>query len=210
MSRALAAPAPSADVGDAFWKSDPDALLARLLSAREGLAQTDADARLTRNGPNEIGETAPRHIVVDLLHRLANPLIAILLVAAAIAGATGDLASFLIILAVVILSTLLDMVQEHRAQATAAALKRSIALHASVLRDGHPTEIPINAIVAGDVVQLCAGDLVPADGIALAANGAQVNEALLTGEPYPVEKRVGANPEGSTPAEATGGLCCKL
>ncbi|MBN9918192.1 hypothetical protein JND32_14940, partial [Listeria monocytogenes] len=84
----------------------------RLESAREGLAEAEADARLSRDGPNEIGETARRHILVDLLHRLANPLVAILLVAAAIAGVTGDLASFLIILVVVILSTLLDMVQE--------------------------------------------------------------------------------------------------
>lgn len=206
MSRAVATSPPSTDVGDAFWQSDPSALLTRLASNREGLAQAEADARLARDGPNEIGEAARRHIFVDLLHRLANPLVAILLVAAAIAGVTGDLASFIIILAVVILSTLLDMVQEHRAQATAAALRRSIALHATVLRDGKPLELPVSAIVAGDVLQLCAGDLVPADGIVLASNGAQVNEALLTGEPYPVEKRIGPDPEASTPAEASGAL----
>jgi Mg2+-importing ATPase len=206
VSRAPAASLPSADVGDAFWRSEPDALLTHLESTREGLAQAEADARVARDGPNEIGETAQRHILADLLRRLANPLVAILLAAAAIAGVTGDLASFLIILTVVILSTLLEMVQEHRAQATAAVLKRSIALHASVLRDGHLMEIPVSAIVAGDVLQLCAGDLVPADGIVLAANGAQVNEALLTGEPYPVEKRVGAGPNASTPAEASGAL----
>ncbi|ETI64540.1 cation-transporting ATPase [Sphingobium sp. C100] len=206
MSRALAASSPSADIGGAFWQYVPDALLTRLASKREGLAQEEADARLARDGPNEIGETARLQIFVDLLHRLTNPLVAILLVAAAIAGITGDLASFLIILAVVILSTLLDMVQEHRAQATAAALKRSIALHATVLRDSKPIELPVSAIVAGDVLQLCAGDLVPADGIVLASNGAQVNEALLTGEPYPVEKRVGPDPEASTPAEASGAL----
>lgn len=202
----MAASSPSADVGGAFWQYGPDALLTRLQSTREGLAETEADARLSHDGPNEIGETARRHILVDLLHRLANPLVAILLVAAAIAGVTGDLASFIIILAVVILSTLLDMVQEHRAHATAAALKRSIALHSTVLRDGKPIELPVSAIVAGDVLQLCAGDLVPADGIVLASNGAQINEALLTGEPYPVEKRVGPDPEASIPAEARGAL----
>jgi Mg2+-importing ATPase len=202
----LVASSPSADIGGAFWQYGPDALLTRLESTHEGLTEAQADARLARDGSNEIEGTAGRHILVDLLHRLANPLVAILLVAAGIAGVTGDLASFIIILAVVILSTLLDMVQEHRAQATAAALKRSIALHATVLRDGHPIEIPVGAIVAGDVLQLCAGDLVPADGIVLASNGAQVNEALLTGEPYPVEKRVGPDPLASTPAEASGAL----
>lgn len=124
VSSALAASSRCADVGGAFWQSDPDALLTCLASNREGLTQGEAHERLTRDGPNEIEATSQRHILVDLLHRLANPLVAILLVAAAIAGITGDLASFLIILAVVILSTLLDMVEEHRAQAFALSDSR--------------------------------------------------------------------------------------
>lgn len=74
------------------------------------------------DGPNAIADAQKPHLLLDLLRRLANPLVAILLVAAAIAGVTGDVASFAIIVVVVILSTALDMVQEHRAEATADAL----------------------------------------------------------------------------------------
>jgi Mg2+-importing ATPase len=176
-------------IADPFWADAPDQLLAALGSSPDGLSTSEATARLARDGPNQLAATPRRRILVDLLRRLANPLVAILLVAAGIAGATGDVASFAIIVLVVLLSTALDLVQEHRAEATAEALKRSIALRATVRRDGQPIDIPVREIVAGDIVMLAAGDLVPADGIVLAANSAQVNEALLTGEPYPAEKR---------------------
>lgn len=190
----------------AFWQIPAEETLRRLGASRQGLAAEEAARRLERDGPNAIAETRRHHILVDLLRRLANPLVAILLVAAAIAGATGDLPSFAIIVVVVLLSTLLDMIQEHRAEATAEALKQSIALRASVLRDGQTADLPVREIVAGDVVLLAAGDLVPADGIALAVNGARVNEALLTGEPYPVEKRADAAREAADMAEAHNAL----
>ncbi|AOH87059.1 magnesium-transporting ATPase (plasmid) [Sphingomonas panacis] len=179
----------------AFWHAALSDTLKRLGTTSDGLSVAEAAARLERDGPNQIAEAQRRHLVADLLRRLANPLVAILLVAAGIAGATGDLASFTIIVLVVLLSTVLDMVQEHRAEATAEALKRSIALRATVLRDGHPDDLPVSEIVAGDVVMLSAGDLVPADGLVLSANGAQLNEATLTGEPYPAEKH--ADPAAS-------------
>lgn len=189
-----------------FWRDPPDAVLARLQSSRTGLGSLDAASRLERDGRNELGAAARSGVLRGLLRKLANPLIAILLVAAAVAGATGDAVSFAIIVTVVIVSTALDMVQEHRAEATAAALKRSIALHANVLRDGVAAERPASEIVAGDVVLLSAGDLVPADGVVLAVNAAQVDEALLTGEPYPVEKQVAPVPDATTPADARNAL----
>lgn len=190
----------------AFWQSAPDDVLQRVNATRTGLSSAEAAARLQRDGPNTIGGARRRHPLTNMLRKLANPLVAILLVAAVIAGATGDAASFAIIVIVVILSTALDLVQEHRAEATAEALTRSIALHASVLRDGKVIDLPASMIVAGDVVLLCAGDLVPADGIVLAANGAQVNEAMLTGEAYPVEKQVDPALAATTPADARNAL----
>lgn len=190
----------------AFWQDAPDQVLAALAATREGLGSAEAAARLARDGPNEIAARPKRRVLGDLLRRLANPLVAILLAAAAIAGATGDMTSFAIIVLVVILSTALDMIQEHRAEATAEALKRSIALNACVLRDGTRVVLPVAEIVAGDIVFLSAGDLVPADGIVLAVNGAQVNEALLTGEAYPVAKQVAPTPDAATPAGARNAL----
>jgi Mg2+-importing ATPase len=190
----------------AFWQATPDDALRSLTATRDGLSSDEAASRLERDGPNEISAAKQRHLLTDLLRRLANPLIAMLLVAAVIAGVTGDVASFAIIFIVVVLSTTLDLVQEHRAEATAEALKQAIALHAAVMRDGKSTELPVRELVAGDIVMLAAGDLVPADGIVLAANGAQVNEALLTGEPYPVEKRIEPATAAETPADAHNAL----
>lgn len=190
----------------AFWQSAPDDTLKQLAASRDGLSTSEAIARLQRDGPNELAGAGRRRLLSELFRRLTNPLVAILLFAAVIAGATGDLTSFAIIVVVIVLSTALDMVQEHRAEATAEALKRSIALHATVLRDGEATELPTRQIVAGDIVMLAAGDLIPADGIVLAANGTQVNEALLTGEPYPVEKQVAPACDAMMPAEARNAL----
>ncbi|MCC6828949.1 MAG: magnesium-translocating P-type ATPase [Novosphingobium sp.] len=186
---------------DQFWRQPQADVLAALAATAEGLSGAEAARRLAAKGANEIAGAGKRHLVADLLRRLANPLVAILLVASAIAGATGDIVSFVIIVAIVLLSTLLDMVQERRAEATAEALKRSIALSADVLRDGKVASVPVRELVPGDVVRLSAGDLVPADGLVLAANAAQVNQAVLTGEPYPVEKR----PQGETAISAGEG-----
>jgi len=189
-----------------FWQASLTDTLGALGATADGLSAAEAAARLLRDGPNEVQESRRRHLLVDLLRRLGNPLVVILLLAAGIAGATGDIPSFAIIVLVVILSTTLDMVQEHRAEATAEALKQSIALRALVLRDGHAVELPVREIVAGDVVMLGAGDLVPADGIVIAANATQVNEALLTGEPYPAEKRADPAPSVTEIAEAHNAL----
>lgn len=175
-----------------FWRQPLGTVLSALASRDTGLSNDEATSRLAQIGPNEIAGKARRHVLVDLARRLVNPLTLILLVASAIAGATGDFASFTIIVLIVVLSTILDMVQERRAEATADALKRSIALRARVLRDGVAVDLPVREIVPGDIVMLAAGDLVPTDGVVLAANAAQVNQAVLTGEPYPVEKRPGA------------------
>lgn len=184
-------------VADDYWCRPLEQTLDALDAGRAGLTSAEAQRRIDLFGANVIDETRHRHMLLDLGRRLANPLVAILLAASAIAGATGDIASFLIIVSIVLLSTGLDMVQERKAQATAEALKRSIALSAHVLRDGTATEIPVSEIVPGDVVELMAGDLVPADGLVIAANAAQVNQAVLTGEPYPVEKRADVAPDAS-------------
>lgn len=183
---------PDEDMGE-FWQRPLAEVSGRLGTALDGLSDEEAATRLAHYVPNEITQSRKRHLVVDLLRKLANPLVAILLFASAVAGATGDVASFVIIALIVLLSTLLDIVQERRAEATAEALKRSIALTARAIRDGQDREIPVGTLVPGDVVLLSAGDLVPADGLVLAANAAQVNQAMLTGEAYPAEKRPGAD-----------------
>ena len=188
-----------------FWCTASDALLALLRTQTSGLSQADAEHRLRSFGLNRVETTQTRSILRKLGHRILNPLVAILLVAAAISGFSGDLGSFVIIVCVVAMSLTLDIVQEHRAERAAEALRRSVAIHADVVRDGAITALPVADIVPGDIVHLRTGDLVPADGVALEARDLQVNEALMTGEAFPAAKSTA--PCASTlPAEARNAL----
>jgi Mg2+-importing ATPase len=115
----------------------------------------------------------------------------VLLAAAAISAFTGDIASFATIAIVVTLSISLDFLQEYRAERAVEALREQVALRVRAERDGQEVILPASSLVLGDVVSLSAGDLVPADARLLEADDFFVNESLLTGEPYPVEKRPG-------------------
>jgi len=157
-----------------------------------GLSTAEARRLARVHGANELHPRARRTIVADLLRRFRSPLILILIVASAISAFTGDAASFAIIVTMVLLSVVIDFVQEHRAGHAAEALIRRVQVHASVVRDGRLVSLPVNRLVPGDVVRLAAGSVIPGDGRLLEANGLHVNEALLTGEPFPVEKRVAA------------------
>ena len=156
-----------------------------------GLTSAQAAALLDTVGRNVIAEKPRRPILVQLLLRFRNPLVILLLGASGIAGLTGDLRSFTITLVMVALSVGLDFFQEHRADRAAERLRGSAVTRACVARDGRLRELPAPELVPGDVVALTAGDLVPADGRLLQARELFVNQALLTGEPYPVEKHAG-------------------
>ncbi|WP_186420856.1 magnesium-translocating P-type ATPase [Bosea sp. CS1GBMeth4] len=192
---------PAPDEPSAFWRDGAEAALAKLGSTPAGLGSAEAAERLRRDGPNVAVASLRRGLVAKLARRLGDPLVAILLIAAAVAGATGDWRSLAIIVVIVLASILLDIAQETQAENTVDALRRSVAVHASVRRDGRAVEVPVRAIVPGDVVALRAGDLVPADGIVLSGRGALADEAALTGEPFPVEKRAGRS-GAALPGEA--------
>ncbi|WP_262029274.1 HAD-IC family P-type ATPase [Microvirga sp. Mcv34] len=194
-----------ADSADRFWVYSAEESLARYGTGKDGLSAQEATRRLTDVGRNVAVEPTRRRILAKIGKRLVEPLIAILIAAALISGATGDWASFGIILTILGLSIALDVTQEHRAETAAEALRRSVAERSTVERDGKPVSLPVEEIVPGDIVLLRAGDLVPADGIVLDSKAAHTNEALLTGEPFPVEKRPGPS-DADTPAEAFNAL----
>jgi Mg2+-importing ATPase len=181
-----------------------DALYASLHASPEGLSAAEAAERRRTNGPNLIDPPRRRRLAVEFLRRFANPLVLILLVAAAIAALMREQASFLIISTIVLLSVLIDFVQEHRAEAAVEALRSRVALRVRVLRDQRPTELAAADLVVGDAVMLAAGDLVPADCRLIEARDLFVNEALLTGESYPAAKNVAApaNADAATPANS--------
>jgi len=174
-----------------FWIKSAETLFCETNSCPRGLSNADARARLISYGPNTISYHTRPSIWKNLVRRFSQPLVAILLVAAIAAGVTGDPVSSIIILVIVAVSVTLDMMQEYRAENASEALKKLVAIRCDVHRDNEVRSIPIEEVVPGDIVQLCAGDIIPADGIVVQGLGAHVNEALITGEPYPTEKREG-------------------
>ena len=173
-----------------FWQIALPDLEKRLAADANGLSSAEAVARRLRYGPNTLEERRRLSLPLKFLSRFRNPLVIILLVAAVISALTGDLASLIIISTIVLMSAVLDTVQEYRAEQAAELLKVSVALKEQVLRDGQEVTVLGQDLVPGDVVLLAAGDLVPADGRLIAARDFFVNEALLTGESYPAEKHV--------------------
>ncbi|MGE5178543.1 MAG: magnesium-translocating P-type ATPase [Bacteroidota bacterium] len=174
-----------------FWQSSLESIQAEFHTDRSGLDEAEAARRLAIHGPNTLRPRRERALALQFLSRFGNPLVILLLAAATVSAFTGDVASPVIIALVVVLSVTLDFVQEYRAGRAAERLKQSVALRAPVVRGGRPVETTADRIVPGDVVQLKPGGLVPADGRIFEARDFFVNQALLTGEPYPVEKQAG-------------------
>jgi len=157
-----------------------------------GLSGAEAARRLVEHGPNRV-DTAPGHSLPrELLRRLADPLLLVLLGAAALSAATGALGDFFVILAIVAIGLVLEFVQQHRASRAVERLRATLALRCRVLRDGQRVTLDVAALVPGDLVELAAGDRIPADGVLVEGNHVFVNQSLLTGESAPVAKEPGA------------------
>jgi P-type Mg2+ transporter len=175
-----------------FWESTLAELTRCLDASQSGLTSAEAAARRGRFGLNTPQQRRRLSVLRKLAGRFCNPLVLILLAAAGVSAMPGDLDSFAIIVTIVSLSVALDSIQEHRAEEAAERLKSSVALTEQVLRDGKEVTVRAEELVPGDVVLLAAGDLVPADGRVLEARDFFVNEALLTGEAFPIEKHANA------------------
>jgi Mg2+-importing ATPase len=156
----------------------------------QGLTGLAAADRLRQYGPNRLQPARQRALLLQFLAHFKNPLVLVLLAASGLSALTGDVTGAFIIGVIVVMSVTLDFVQSYRAGRAAEQLALQVAVTATVLRDGQRRELPVAELVPGDVVLLSAGSLVPADARLLEADDFFVNQAQLTGEPYPVEKRV--------------------
>jgi len=177
-----------------------------LQSTGGGLRQADAESRLARHGPNTLRVQKRTTSAKLLLSQFRSPLVLILIFAAIVSSFLGEWTDAVIILAVVTGSTLLGFVQEYRAGNAIEKLRSQITMRSTVLRDGRQQVIPSEQIVPGDVVLLSAGSLVPADGVVLESNDFFVNQAILTGETFPVEKMPGTAAARAGLAERTNCL----
>jgi P-type Mg2+ transporter len=166
-----------------------DALYQQLHSSPGGLTGEEARKRLSQYGPNEPTGVRRGATLQQMLVFLANPLVLILLVASIITAILGEVLNASIIITMIILSVALNFFQTFRSQRAVERLRAGVALTSTVLRDGAWTELPRTALVPGDVIRLSAGDLVPADARLIETNALHVQQAALTGESMPVEKR---------------------
>ncbi|MGE5116243.1 MAG: cation-transporting P-type ATPase, partial [Betaproteobacteria bacterium] len=189
-----------------WWRRPRAAVLAALHATPEGLSTRQAASRLGHHGPNRLRAAPRSSLARRFAARLLDPLVLVLVAASVISAATGDAVSFGFVSIVVIFSVALDVLQEHRAQRAVLALQQSVALRVRAWRDGREVELPAERLVPGDCVRLAAGDLVPADARLLEANDFFVNQAALTGEAYPVEKRVDDGAVEAEPLAAAGAV----
>jgi len=187
-----------------FWASPQEELLGRLRATAAGLTSDEAKRRLRLHGPNSLIRERRFAPLLDLLRFFANPLVVILLVASAVSLALGDRLGGGIIIAMVLLSVLLNFFMEFQARHAVEEIRKQVATLAAVLRDGREQELPVAELVPGDVVRLNAGDLVPADARLLAAKDLHLRESALTGESLPVAKAASDLPPGKHPVGEAG------
>ena len=169
-------------------------VLTETASQESGLSAAEAAARLEKDGPNKLIEAKKRSAILRFFDQMKDPMIIILLVAAALSLVTSlyqgeNPADVFIILFVVVLNSVLGVVQESKAEEAIEALKQMTAAKSKVLRDGEITTVPSDELVVGDVIILEAGDSIPADGRLIEAASMKVEEAALTGESVPVDKQ---------------------
>jgi Mg2+-importing ATPase len=175
----------------AYWSVPADQLLVGLGAEAMGLSGRQASARLKLHGPNALEATRHATALGLLLGQFKSPLVLILIVASIISMFAGEWVDAGVVLVIVLGSTILGFAQETIAGNAIAKLRSKVTIHSSVLRDGQPKTLPSSRVVPGDVVLLTAGSLVPADGVVLDAKDCFVNQAVLTGETFPVQKKPG-------------------
>ena len=168
-------------------------VLEGLRTDRQGLSAQEAEKRLREHGENRLKEAEKLTLFQRFVQQLKDPMLLILLAAAAVSAVTNILSheSFtevIIILLVVLLNAILGVVQESKAEAAIEALQTMTAATCKVLRDGQQVTMESRLLVPGDVVLLEAGDAVPADGRILESASMKIEEAALTGESVPVSK----------------------
>ena len=184
-----------------YYQQTAREVFSALDSGPEGLSVRQAAARLAKAGPNELRRAKRESLFQRFLQQMADPMIVVLLAAAALSALTAacageSFADVFIILAVVLINALLGVFQESKAEKAIEALQKMTAAHSRALRGGRPVTVESRELVPGDVVLLEAGCAVPADGRLVETAALKIEEAALTGESLPVEKTAAALPAG--------------
>ncbi len=189
--------------GYPYWNVPLATVLQKLDVSEAGIESEEAEQRLRQYGLNTIKAQKKTEPLLLFLNQFKNPIILILIVATVISAITGDWLDSSIILAIVLGSAVLSFLQEYGASNAVEELRAQVKIKCTVVRDGKPQEIPAEEVVPGDVLKLSAGSLIPADGLILNCRDFFVNQSVLTGEAFPVEKRAGPVREDASLTERT-------
>ncbi len=175
-----------------LYQAETEEVLRHVGGSVDGLNPGEAQKRLLANGKNRLQAGKKKSLASKLWEQIRDPMILVLIAAAIISGAFGEIADMVIILIVVVLNAVLGVVQEGKAERAIEALQKMSAPYSKVRRNGNVEKIQSEDIVVGDIVLLEAGDSVPADMRILEAASLKIEEAALTGESVPANKTAGA------------------
>jgi Mg2+-importing ATPase len=178
-----------------FWSISINELLKSLQSVAEGLTTDDANRRLAIYGANQMNPPKRTDVFTQLIGQFKSPIILILLFATGLSLFLHNIVDASIIFTIVIISGILGFWQEHSATNAVQKLLAIVKIKTCIIRDGKEQEIPVEDVVPGDVVVLNAGDVVPGDCLLLESKDLFIDEAMLTGETFPVEKVVSILPQ---------------
>jgi Mg2+-importing ATPase len=190
----------------AFWNVSSADLLKTLESVKEGLTGTEAQKRLAIFGANLLKPQKRSDVLTLLVSQFKSPIIIILFFATGLSFFLHDPVDAIIILSIVIISGLLGFWQERGASNAIEKLLSIVQIKAAVLRDGKSIEIPVEQVVPGDIVILNAGDIIPGDGLVQESKDLFVDEAMLTGETFPVDKEPAVLPQETPLGQRTNSL----
>jgi Ca2+-transporting ATPase len=182
-----------------WHNKDIQEVLQALQSSKEGLSSGDVLQRREQYGPNELKEIKKKTLFMMFLDQFKDFMIMVLIAAAVISGVIGELIDTIAIVVIVVLNAIIGFVQEYRAEKAMQALKEMAAPEALVQRDNEIVNVPASELVPGDIVMLEAGRIIPADMRLTEAAQLKIEEAALTGESIPVEKKLETLHEDSIP-----------
>ncbi|MBZ0281713.1 MAG: magnesium-translocating P-type ATPase [Anaerolineae bacterium] len=190
----------------AYWSQPPDTLFPQLDTTAQGLTTDQALQKLKALGLASLKPHKARAVLISFLNQFKNPLILILIFSVSVSALVGEWVDAGVVLIVIIGSTILSFVQEYNATNAVEKLLARVEIKATVLRDGKTVQVPTGSIVPGDIVHLSSGNLIPGDGVVLHTKDCYVDQAALTGETFPVEKKPGIIPETASIAERSNCL----
>ncbi|MFA5320458.1 MAG: magnesium-translocating P-type ATPase [Candidatus Omnitrophota bacterium] len=174
-----------------FVNCPKEVLFEKLHTSEKGLSEQQVLDRLQEYGLNEPARKKKRTVLIQILSKFINPLVIVLLIIGAFSLFFGEKISALLVALMAVMSVLLSFIQEYRAGKEADRLSEMVRATATVYRNGRPKEIKIRELVPGDLVDLFAGDMIPADLRIISCKDLFINQASLTGESFPIEKTSG-------------------